>query len=129
MHRSSTTPALRSLGQDLIRRQRIAQAVAIAECGHPCKALAIVLAVPASTRHFEDWDLIARLLIRMSRFHEARDAWEQAAHAGMSPERVRNAITALDARRHITLIALVLIAGAVPIAFFFTLLGLMAVFS
>ena len=129
MNPSSPAFAIRNAASDLSRRQRIAQAVAVAECGHPCKALAIAEVVPADARHAEDWDLIARLLTQMSRFQDARSAWEQAALAGMSPARVGTALKALDARRHITLIALVLIAAAGAIASILALIILAAVFS
>ena len=126
MQPTGTTPSIHKSVQDLRRKQRIAQAVALGDCGHIHKAMAMVECVPASARHAEDWDLMARLYTSMSRFREARDAWEQAERAGMSPELVRKVITALDARRHITLIAIVLLVTAAALA---ALLALMAILS
>jgi cytochrome c-type biogenesis protein CcmH/NrfG len=126
MQQQAMNPDIRNTAQDLIRRQRIAQAVAIAECGHAHKALAMVESVPTTARHAEDWDLMARLLTRMSQFREARNSWEEAERAGMSPELVRNAITALAARRHVTLIAIFLLATAAAMA---ALLAIIVIFT
>jgi hypothetical protein len=121
-------PAIHNFTQNVNRRQRIAQAAAVADCGHVPKALAMCEAVPTANRHAEDWDLMARLFTRMSRFRDAREAWEQAGRAGLSPAFVQQALTALDARHHTTLIAIVLVAAAVGMMATLTVLALLAVF-
>lgn len=129
MQSKMMSAAVHNFIQDMDRRQRIARAVAFAECGRPCRALAIIEAVPPSARHAEEWDMMARLLTGMSRFREARDAWEQAGCAGMSPKHVRKVISALDARRHITLVTMVLFAAFCAVAMLLALLVFLSIFS